>query len=249
MATVNPMVSKQLCLLNGFALIGERGVVPVPPSVRRLIALIGIRGCCGRTEVAGLLWPQVRENHARASLRTALWRVRQLNAALIVDQDDTIALTPQVDITDYRNAAKQLLNGSSCATVPPASLITTGDLLPGWYEDWVLFERERFRQLRMHALEVLARRLAAEEDYTNAVDAALAAIQLEPLRESATRTLIEVHLAEKNLIEAVRCLNLFTTAIHEELNAEPSMELIQLVRRAGAQLTDQVARSRIRPVR
>ena len=30
-----------------------------------------------------------------------------------------------------------------------------GELLPDWYDDWVLLERERFRQLRLHALDAL----------------------------------------------------------------------------------------------
>ena len=34
------------------------------------------------------------------------------------------------------------------------------DLLPGWYDDWVIFERERIRQWLLHALEGLSRRLA-----------------------------------------------------------------------------------------
>ena len=35
------------------------------------------------------------------------------------------------------------------------------DLLPGWYDDWALVERERVRQRLLHALEALSRQLVA----------------------------------------------------------------------------------------
>ena len=35
------------------------------------------------------------------------------------------------------------------------------ELLPGWYDDWVIFERERIRQQLLHALEILSRRLVS----------------------------------------------------------------------------------------
>jgi hypothetical protein len=57
-----------------------------------------------------------------------------------------------------------------------------GDLLPGWYDDCVLLERERVRQLHMHALEALAEKLAAAGRYGEAVPAAYAAVVAEPLR-------------------------------------------------------------------
>src|SRR4029450_13229953 len=90
-------------------------------------------------------------------------------------------------------------NGSSL----PA-LTVMGELLPGWYEDWVLFERERLRQLQMHALEAIAGRLTAERGFAGGIGGGRAAVRLEPLRESATRALIAAHLAENNVVEAVR---------------------------------------------
>src|SRR6266571_3495035 len=50
------------------------------------------------------------------------------------------------------------------------------DLLPYWYEDWVLVERERFRQLRLHALEALCEQLTALGRFDHAVEAGIAAV-------------------------------------------------------------------------
>jgi DNA-binding SARP family transcriptional activator len=56
---------------------------------------------------------------------------------------------------------------------------------PDWYDDWLQMERERFRQLRLHALETLAERFVALGRHAQAIDAALAAVQVDPLRETA----------------------------------------------------------------
>ena len=99
--------------------------------------------------------------------------------------------------------ARQLLEGrQTLDDLSPASF--AADLLPSWYDDWVIVERERLRQIRVHALEELSRRLAAGHRYGDAIDAALAAIAADPLRESAHRRLIEAHLAEGNVSEAIR---------------------------------------------
>jgi hypothetical protein len=71
-----------------------------------------------------------------------------------------------------------------------------GELLPGWYEDWVLVERKRLRQLRMHALEALAEKLTEAGRYGVAMPAAYAAVRADPVRESAHRAVVRVHLAE-----------------------------------------------------
>jgi hypothetical protein len=42
------------------------------------------------------------------------------------------------------------------------------ELLPGWYEDWLLFDRERLRRLSLHVLEHAARQLCAAGRYATA---------------------------------------------------------------------------------
>lgn len=104
------------------------------------------------------------------------------------------------------------------------------DLLPGWYDDWVIFERERIRQRLLHGLEMLSRRLAAADRSGEAVEAAILAVSADPLRESASRALIEAHLAEGNLIEARRAFERYRDIVHRELGTEPGAELGRLVR-------------------
>jgi DNA-binding SARP family transcriptional activator len=108
-------------------------------------------------------------------------------------------------------------------------LAHTGDLLPGWYDDWVLFERERLRQMRLHSLEKLAGHMAGQGQHAEAVEAALAAVAADPLRESAHRTVVEVHLAEGNVSEALRAFERCRQLMSEELGIEPSPQMQSLI--------------------
>jgi DNA-binding SARP family transcriptional activator len=104
------------------------------------------------------------------------------------------------------------------------------DLLPGWYDDWVIFERERIRQRLLHALEALSRRLVAEGRCADAVEAAISAVSADPLRESANRVLIEAHLAEGNVVEARRVYERYRDTVRGELGVEPGEQLTRLAR-------------------
>ena len=84
------------------------------------------------------------------------------------------------------------------------------------------------RQRMLHALEALSRAMTAVGRYGEAVDAAMIAISVEPLRESAQRALLEAHLAESNLIEARRDFATYRNLVRRELGVEPSVELADL---------------------
>ncbi|MET1085898.1 MAG: bacterial transcriptional activator domain-containing protein [Arthrobacter sp.] len=107
----------------------------------------------------------------------------------------------QVDVTRLRERLDQWLPGHA----PPVQIGPLGrDLLQGWYDDWLIFDRERLRQIRLHALERLSGWYVSAERFDRAIEAALQAIAGDPLRESAHRCLIRAHLAEGNISEARR---------------------------------------------
>lgn len=225
----------QLRLLDGFSLEQDGRPVHTPHSVRRLIAFLGVRGRRGRAEIAGTLWPDVTESRAQASLRTVLWRMHRLTPRPLVAGGEALSLagTVGVDVRVLVATARHVLNEGEDVPLngsPLPALTVMGELLPGWYEDWVLFERERLRQLQMHALEAIAGRLTAERRFAEAIEAAMAAVRLEPLRESATRVLIAAHLAENNVVEAIRWFESFRDGLTSELGVEPTPDLERLIR-------------------
>ena len=137
-----------------------------------------------------------------------------------------------VDVREAARHAQRLIDASADVCTPGALL--RGELLPDWYDDWLIIERERFRQLRLHGLEALSERLLALERYGEAAETALSAIAGEPLRESAHRALIRVHLAEGNPSEALRHFELFRRMLADELGLPPSPRLATLMRQIGA---------------
>ncbi|WP_407284937.1 BTAD domain-containing putative transcriptional regulator [Streptomyces sp. BP-8] len=104
-----------------------------------------------------------------------------------------------------------------------------GDLLPDWDDDWVVLEREWLRQLRLHALDTLSERLARQGLPALALEAALASIRIEPLRESAHRAVVSAHLAEGNLHEALRHCHAFRHLLRAALGIEPSVRFARMI--------------------
>ena len=225
----------RVSLLDGFSVQREDARAPaevVPPGVQRLVARLCLCRRAARTAIAGELWPDVPEPQAHGSLRSALWRVQKTVPGLVQVSGDCLSLADgvRVDVHELVTWAHRVADPGSCLDdLVSADVPLRGELLPGWYDDWVLFERERLRQVRMHALEVLAERLAAAGRYGEAVEAAYAAVRAEPLRESAHRTVVRVHLAEGNVAEALRAHDVFRDLLREELGVPPTEQMGRLV--------------------
>jgi DNA-binding SARP family transcriptional activator len=202
----------------------------VPEGSKQLLAFVALRGRrVERRHAAGTLWPFGNEERAAGNLRSALWRLRRAGIDVLAVDKWSLALCAHVivDLHVMDQWATRLIQGTAddhdLETSPSVSEAL--DLLPGWYDDWALMERERIRQRLLHALEALSARLAGLGRFGDAVDAALLAVGAEPLRESAQRALIEAHIAEGNLTEARRTYLVYRDLIRRELGVEPSSDL------------------------
>lgn len=223
----------ELKLLGGFALCHNGSPVAPPLTAQRLVALLALQdGPISRSYIAGTLWLNSPENKATASLRSALWRLRQFAPGLVVADASTLALRPDVavDATVVLQHALDLTAGDAPLTAGLLNeLIYSKDLLPDWYEDWVLVERESLRQLKLSAVEAAARHLLDGGDYAAAVRAAGAAASDEPLRESAHRIVISAHMAAGNYGAAIRQFELYRKLLHDELQLAPSPHMDKLI--------------------
>lgn len=238
---VSPGGGFQLRLLGDFSLRRGQTHIALSMGPQRLLAFLAINGPAPRPLITGTLWPEVSEPHAGGSLRTAMWRLRRSVPGLLQPAGDLLGLHPglQVDIQIATESAQVILQDTSYVSFDRAVLCTRGELLPGWYDDWVIFARERLRQLRLHALDALAERLTAQRRYADALEAALEGAQIEPLRESTNRAIIAIHLAEANAAEALRHYQFFRDLLRTELGLEPSARLTAMLPAAALQaLTD-----------
>jgi DNA-binding SARP family transcriptional activator len=226
-----------LNVLNGFELRRGGKAVPVSSGVQRLLVFLALHARpLHRAYVAARLWLDVPESRASANLRSTLWRAHRLGIGLVTVSGSHVTLTPEVvvDVSVASAQARRLLAGTANPSeLGVAQHILAGELLPDWYEDWVVFERERYRQLALHALDTLAHRLTELGRFGEAAEAAFAAIAGEPLRESAHRALIRVHLAEGNPNEALRHYRMYRTRLGEQLGLAPSSTMNELVGRCA----------------
>lgn len=218
-----------LRLLGGFGVAVEGEEVSLPGSAQRVVAFVALHERpVLRPYVAGTLWLDWPETRASGNLRSALWRIQQHAPGLVAADPHMLQLAPlvRVDLRETEALAHAELTGSSSGVAPQSLAL---DLLPDWYDDWALLERERFRQLRLRALECRCTRLTTAGRLDEALEAGLLALAGEPLRESAHRALVALHLAEGNAAEALRQFRLCRRLLHEQLGVEPSSLMLDLV--------------------
>lgn len=226
--------------MQGFELSRHGVPVEMPVTAQRLLAFLAVAGSSlSRTYIAGVLWSESSEARAGGSLRSALWRLQCQARGTVVAGGTRLSLAPivRVDFRELLDHAHRLLAGAVdevalVDSTPGAADDFAHELLPDWYDEWLVVERERLRQLQLHALEALSVRLRGRQSYGQAVEAAQLAVAAEPTRESARRVLIEAHLAEGNVDEAFRELRHFRELLKRELGVEPSPRLIELVTRS-----------------
>lgn len=220
-----------LCLLGGFELRHGHEVVHLPLSAQRLLAFVALqRHPVRRVYVAGQIWIDSSQEHANASLRTTLWRLPRPGCVLVERHAGEIKLGPDVavDVRSFSARAERVL-AHRTSEDDVGHLSHTGDLLPDWYDDWLIVERERIRQLRLQALESICADSTRRGRFAAALEAGLAAVTAEPLRESAHRAVIEVHLAQGNAAEALRQYHLYRQLLRDELQLVPSPAMRALV--------------------
>jgi len=228
----------RLRLLGGFRLTtDDAGLVTISRPAQRLLAYLALHHerPVQRTVLWERLWGEADPLHASSSLRSTLWRLPRVHGRPLVDTtasdvrlDDIVT----VDLWDSQECARDLVHGSVEGRLDEHRRLCelfSLDLLPDWYDDWLLVEQETHRQLRLHALENLSSALRRSGRHTAALLAALAAVGGEPLRESAHRNVIAAHLAEGNAAEALRQYQHYRRLLAAELGLPPSPAIRHLV--------------------
>jgi SARP family transcriptional regulator, regulator of embCAB operon len=226
-------------LLDGFRLQNAGSTIVLPERSQRLLAFLALKArSVRRSVVAGTLWPAASEPHASSSLRSALTHLHGAARAAVkvTAQEIELANEVTVDLRHARGLARGFLGRDGSMPAAPdedAIPVLSKELLPDWYDDWVLVEAEDWRQLRLHALEALTGTLIDRRKYGDAAAAALAAVRAEPLRESPHAALIRVHIAEGNTSEALREYATYGELLGRELGIEPTERLRGLVADLG----------------
>ncbi|HEY2073463.1 MAG TPA: BTAD domain-containing putative transcriptional regulator [Gaiellaceae bacterium] len=223
----------ELRLLNAFEVVCDGASVELPLGAQRLVAFVALRRRPVRREyAAGMLWLDVSDERAAANLRSTLWRIQKLTPQLLDTAGGRLCLASdvQIDLHAAEQAAHGVLAGASDR---PDLRLFAADVLPDWYDEWLVLERERFRQFRLSALEELCERWTTAGRLGEALELGLLSVAGEPLRESAHRALIRVHIATGNAAEALRQYGVCRRLLYDQLGIEPTQQLRELIDALG----------------
>jgi len=205
-------------------------------SQRLLIFLALHDRAIARISLAGTMWPDVSDERAGLSLRSALTRLDGLLSNTVVATKAgglSLRAGVVVDLREAQALAHRLLHRSSPVEVADLSAdsvaLLSSELLPDWYDDWIIADAEDWRQLRVDALEALGQRLLAEARTAEAIRAARAAMRVDPLRESPHALLIRIHLADGNQSEALGVFDRYRGILFSALGLEPTAQVSGLV--------------------
>ena len=175
-----------------------------------------------RQHVAFTLWPDSTESQARTNLRHVLHNLRralpEADRFLDVGQR-TLRWREEVPVWLDVEAFEQAVAGGRREDAIEAY---RGDLLEGNYDDWVLEERERLRELYLGTLESLAKELEAHGRFAEAIGYAERLLRQNPLREETYRLLIGLRDASGDRADALRTYHACATTLVRELGVEPS---------------------------
>ena len=225
----------KLDLLGSWCLRRDGVVVHVATRQQRLIAALAIKGPRLRSYLVGLLWPEYPDSKALESLRVSVHLTSRQVPGLIVNEGRLLSLNEQVDVDLKRIRAKARALGQEGFGGGAASLLDElrdAQLLPGWYEDWVVFEQSHLLQDRLRIFTDIAARSLALGDCGMAGEAAEAAVGIEPLYEKAVGLLIRAELQRGNPAAALRAYERYREQLQEDMGllpAEPVRELLAVV--------------------
>jgi DNA-binding SARP family transcriptional activator/Tfp pilus assembly protein PilF len=197
-----------------------------------------------RNLLAGTFWPELSDTAARRRLSQALWQIRSgLDPTpILLIQADTIRLNPSLAIIvdreefirHYEQSAgdipEALEHGDACIER------YRGEFLAGYYDDWILTERERLRNMLLVVLGRLVNGYKLLGNYEQALAHARALVDEDPWNEEAHREVMRLCHVSGRSAEAKKQYQLCRRTLNE-LGDEPSPEteslLAEIARQAG----------------
>ena len=219
--------SVRLRLLGSFELEinGKPVRLPTRKAEGLLAYLVIHRGVQNRERLAALFWGDSTDELARRSLRTALSALRkELGDDFVIADRETIQLNQAFSMwVDVQEVEEQR---NAISIIDPD--IYRGDLLQDFYDEWVLEEREHYRDLFINILQKNIQSLKANGEYQRAISLAEKIISIDSVNEQAYQQLIFCQHALGNRSEALKSYEECARQLMDQLGVEPSEDTIAL---------------------
>lgn len=200
-----------------------------------------------REVLMAVFWGDQDDRHARHCLNTALWRLRRVleprgdarGRYVRTTAAGEIGFTPDgdcvIDVERFERLARgplakgvNELHAAEIAALEEAVAVYAGDLLEGFYDDWILVERDRIRRAYGGALTMLMRHHAEAAHPEVSLAFACRLLAVDPLREEAHRAVIRGYAAIGERELALRQYAACRAILAAELGVTPSPETEEL---------------------
>jgi predicted ATPase/DNA-binding SARP family transcriptional activator len=180
-----------------------------------------------------MLWPASTEANARNNLRQALWRIRRSLDPKSSEylQADNFAIGFNENSSYWLDTSileASLKDDWSSDDLMEIAAVYQGDLLPGFYENWVLLEREHLRAQYEQKTLLLLDRLIRENRWNDVMVWAEKWIANGGTPEPAYRALMIAHSKLSDIANVASSYQRCKDALDDTLGLEPSEETDQL---------------------
>ncbi|MBI9048821.1 MAG: hypothetical protein JEZ00_05365 [Anaerolineaceae bacterium] len=196
-----------------------------------------------RESLSGLLWGDVPPEKSKKNLRQTLWRLQNIlketsQPALLVD-DQWIQITiPEkcfLDTAEFERIFHSInkkhareLSTTDLQSMENAVALYKGCLLDGWYQDWCIFERERFQTMHIMLLDKLIQYCEVHHAFDSGLIYAAEILRHDRAYERTHRQMMRLHYMSGDRTQALHQYKRCTAALREDLDVEPSLRTKQL---------------------
>ncbi|CAN5872846.1 hypothetical protein BH10CHL1_BH10CHL1_42590 [soil metagenome] len=200
-----------------------------------------------RENLANLLWSEVSTAQSKSYLRKTLWQLQTaLDAPAKLTTTTILLVDPHwiqlnssedlwLDAAIFEHAFElcQNLDGRTMETQQVQMLesavdLYNGDLLEGWFQEWCLYERERFQQMVLIMLDKLITYCEAQGAYESGVRYGKRILQYDPAHERTHRQLMRLYYLAGDRTEAIRQYERCVLLLRKELSVGPARQTVAL---------------------
>jgi DNA-binding SARP family transcriptional activator len=212
------------------------GLSPQQPTALLAFLALNIGSNQVREETVERLWPEEEPERCQQKLRRSLHALRRRleeppfeSAELLLTTRQTLGLDPNAVCTDVAEFKEVLLAATRTTDreermrhLARAVDLYRGELLPGFYEECFVQERDHLAELYGDALNALTHLYERSGDLQRAVEYAHRAVALDPLKEEPHCTLMRLFAVMGRSSAVVMQYRELERALHEALNTAPS---------------------------
>jgi predicted ATPase/DNA-binding SARP family transcriptional activator len=230
-STSHPVSHLCVHLLGTFSIELNNVSIRLPTrKIETLLAYLILHpGKQTREKLSALLWGDSSQADARASLRQALAILRrQIDKNIVLADREYVQANSSfpswVDTLEFEEKAQRFLAEQSLPPEPFDDELYPGDLLPEYYDNWILSLREHYRTLYIDVMLRSVEQLRARSEYARAIEYAHRILDMDAANEYAHQHLMFCYITSGDRQKALQQYEACQIALREEFEVEPARE-------------------------